>query len=297
MRKNSFLTIGLYHTLVWAAVCFAVPVSSVSLCSCGLLQETGSHLANSKHETITLELPQWPEYLPELCGWKLELCNSEGTKLLYTESSKIKVSRNSPLCITAQPLIYDSQNRQSNFFKCAGALYPYMLSDSSKGRKLKLTWSGGYAATLMKSLIISSGQTEYTGEYSEYIEEMLLEFNWNRLLEILKSKQDENPWLLNSQQILEGIANHNFSANKLKMPGTLSVALDFPVFSSYVPENKAIFEAENQNQFYVTIKKEQPQLYALADDNFSHGVLIYGTSIKNISLEFISLPIYIIGDI
>ncbi|MBP5602621.1 MAG: hypothetical protein J6X78_07810 [Treponema sp.] len=292
MRKNSFLTIGLYHTLVWAAVCFAVPVSSVSLCSCGLLQETGSHLANSKHETITLELPQWPEYLPELCGWQLELCNSKETKELNSDSLKIKVARNRPFCITAQPLIYDSQNRQSRFFKCAGAIYPYQVN--AKNQTIKLSWTDGYAAALMKSLIKSGMQKGYS---SEYIEEMLLEFNWNRLLEILKSKQDENPWLLNTQQILEGIANHNFSANKLKMPGTLSVALDFPVFSSYVPENKAIFEAENQNQFYVTIKKGQPQLFALTDGNFTRGVLISGTSVKNISLEFISLPIYIIGDI
>ena len=267
-------------------------VTALTITGCSLLQQAGNQFTDPKHETITLVLPQWPEYLPELCGWKIQAQDSSTCKTVGSDSLKIKVNRNKPLCIKAQPITKAALNNQSCFFKCAGALYPYQYH-VEKGT-IELSWSVGYASNLMETLINSGAQAGYS---CIYIEEMLLEFNWDRLLQTLESKQDENPWLLNTQQVLEGIANHNFSANKLKMSGTLPVTLDFPVYSSYVPENKAIVQNENQNQFCITIKKDQKELFALADDNFLRGVLISGTSVKNISLEFISLPIYIIGDI
>ena len=282
MGKNSFYSI----LRVWAAIYLTVPIL---LCSCSLLQEAQNHLVNSKHENITLELPKWPEYLPELCSWKIELCDTNGTSTreistpTQSNSLKIKVEKNKPLCITAQPIVKQTENKQSSFFKCAGAIYPYTNDNQSK---LELTWEGGYAATLAKSIINSGKKADYS-DY--YIDEILMQFNWPRFVSLTPF----NPWLLDSQQILEGITNNKFTATKLKVSGTISVPLDFPVFSSYVPENEAIITSAEKNQYFVTIKKNQQIVFALNEENFSKGVLIYGSSAKKISLEFISLPIYI----
>ena len=262
------------------------------LCSCSLLNEAKNQLADPVHETITLELPEWPEYLPELNSWQIRVYTAATTKNIPQTSLKIKVERNKPACIIAQPVIQTSQGSKNYFFKCAGTLYPYAFSGTNN--TIKLTWHGGYAATLMKSIFNSGAQAGYSQDFTE---EIAFQFNWERLLETLEQNQEQNPWLLDMQQVLEGIAYHNFSANKLKTSGTLSVELDFPVFSSYIPENEAIRQQNQPNQYFVTVKKDKNALFALNDGNFATGVLIYGTSIKNISLEFISLPIYIIEEI
>ena len=272
----------------------AFVIGCFTLEGCTLLEQAGKHLTEPEQQTIRLELPAWPDYLPELTGWQIELQQAGNSKIIDATSLSIRVPRNKPLCIIAQPLVLQSTAYKSGFFKCAGGLYPYMYS--SEQETLKLTWQGGFAATLMKSIIISGEKAGYSQEFTQ---QTIAQFNWERLVEILEENQAQqeppwyNPWLLNMQQVLEGIAWHNFSATKLKMSGTLDVELEFPVFSSYIPENEKIRESEAQGQRCVTIKKDNPSLFALADGQFSTGILIYGTSVKNISLEFISLPIYI----
>ena len=269
-------------------------IGCFTLEGCTLLEQAGKHLMEPEQQTIRLELPAWSDYLPELAGWQIELQQAGNSRIIDASSLSIRVPRNKPLCIIAQPLVLQSTAYKSCFFKCAGGLYPYMYS--SEQETLKLTWQGGFAATLMKSIISSGLQAGYSQEFTQ---QTIAQFNWERLVEILEENQAQqeppwyNPWLLNMQQVLEGIAWHNFSATKLKMSGTLDVELEFPVFSSYIPENEKIRESETQGQRCVTIKKDNPSLFALDDGQFSTGILIYGTSVKNISLEFISLPIYI----
>ena len=246
--------------------------------SCTLLQDTFNQLADPKHETVTFVLPQWPQELPDLTGWKIELHQAQGTRVIASDKLKIKVQKNIPVCITAQPLVKTTADDKNSFFKCAGALYPY--ESLAQNGKIELTWYGGYAATLMKTVFNSGIQAGYSTDFTGQI---VTQFNWERLVQVLQEKQDENPWFLDMQQVLEGIGYNNFNANKLKTSGTLQLELDFPVFSSYIP----------QNQQAMTIKKAQQNLFMLADSQFGTGVLIYGTSLKNISLEFISLPIYI----
>ena len=71
-------------------------------------------------------------------------------------------------------------------------------------------------------------------------------------------------------------------------------AAKIEVFSSYVPENEFMRTAETP---YVTVKKDVPQLfflrYSSAPPDQCYGLLISASSAKNISLEFISMPIYI----
>ena len=213
----------------------------------------GSCALFAADETVEFELPQWPEYLPQLEGWSV-LGAWVGPDKTHIP---LRLPKNQPCCITATPLT------QNQFFKPAGTIYPYSQ---------KITWSGGYAAHLFN--IISDSE----------------QFNWEKCLETLESC--ENPWLLNSQEALEGIAYHNFTANKLKLSGTISVQLDFMVYSSYVPENQVIQESSS-----VKVIKNQPELFALETLRQSSGtvgfyIIISASSAKNISLDLVSMPIF-----
>ena len=245
---------------------------ALTLCSCNF---------TTKEEIVDFELPEWPEYLPELKGWKIQVFYSEALRQAQgpqgsqisgvaealeappdTKIISFHLHKNRPCSIIASPIT------QSNFFKSAGTIYPYSKA---------ISWSGGYAANLYKT----AGQAAAN-------------FNWEKLMQTLEEKAlDEeafyNPWLLDTQEILEGIAYHNFTATKLKQSQTFCLELDFEVLSSYVPENDFMHTAERSS---ITVKKDIPQLFALAQSS-AYGLLISASSAKNISLEFISMPIYI----
>ena len=234
----------------------------------------GSCALFAADETVEFELPRWPDYLPELEGWQV-LGARVGPGGRYIS---LRLPKNQPACIIATPIT------KNQFFKPAGTIYPYSQ---------KITWSGGYAAYLY-TIIPDSEQ-----------------FNWEKLLETLEQKQNDaltqqtqapepfyNPWLLDSEQILEGIAYHNFTATKLKSSQTICIPLDFEVLSSYVPENEFF---KQKNQTCVTVKKGQPELFTLkyavpepVEGQGLHewGLIISASSTKNISLEVISMPIF-----
>ena len=259
---------------------------SVTLASCQMISED---------EKVVFTLPDWPDYLPELEGWRVQLLGvAEPVEALPdAKIISLQLNKNRPCCIIASPIT------QNHFFKAAGTIYPYSQ---------EITWSGGYAASLFKT------SRDYDSS-----------FNWEKLLQTLEEKQAAvftqienqnleegqpeqlpfyNPWLLDSQEILEGIAYHSFSANKLKTSQTFCIELEIPVFSSYVPENE--FFCIN-NQPYVTVKIGQPELFALRYGALralrqaqeppqgpqTLAIIISASSAKNISLEFISMPIYI----
>ena len=240
-------------------LCLVTLAAGLSLCSCELFAE---------EETVDFELPQWPDYLPELQGWEVTcsgaaLRQAQGPRVLSkgpdAKTITLRLDKNVPCCITVTPIT------EVPFFKQAGTIYPYSQ---------KITWSGGYAAYLFK-IIPESEQ-----------------FNWEKLLETLEGC--ENPWLLDSQKVLEGIAYNSFSAGKLKITNSLRIPLDFDVFSSYVPENQVIQETGT-----VTVIKNQPELFALrrgsGTSDFAgipfYAVIISASSAKNISLDLVSMPI------
>ena len=249
-------------------------------------------------EEVTFELPLWPDYLPQLQLWRVELLQAEDPPLSDQSQSSLttlspqaknvsfKVQKNRPAAL----LIYPQTGTQ--FFKPAGTIYPYSKD---------LTWSGGYAVQLYKRILTSARQS---GQTPQFIMDYISSFNWEKLLQTLEEKEAEsfnpeeetcfyNPWLLDSQELLDGIAYRNFSATKLKLSDTIKIPLDFEVFSSYVPENAFIKEASLQkNQPCVSVKTKEPALFLL-DPGVKYGLLISASSAKNISLEFISLPIYI----
>ena len=212
----------------------------------------------AEDECLDFTLPAWPDYLPKLEGWKVTVYSPgrEAVEDFYevgpgAKKMALRLDKNIPCGISVKPL---TQNR---FFKPAGTIYPYSR---------KITWSGGYAAHLYKIIPQSTN------------------FNWERLLEALENSDPSyNPWLLDSQQLLQAIAWHNFNANKLKLSNVLIIPLDFDVFCSYVPENQAFRRNKS-----LSVIKGKPQLFAL--ENF--GLIISASSAKNISLDFISMPIF-----
>ena len=256
------------HTVFLLAIC------SILLCSCPL----AAHLQSYEYETVTFTLPNWPAALPELQGWTIT--GNSGTDENREQSLSLPpdaksftlhLKKNEPFYVCASPLTCSN-----GFFKCAGTIYPYSKA---------VTWSGGYAAVTMKTLKAASGQS------------YLLRFNWERFINVLEQKQQNqtvtyNPWLLDSSEVLQSIAYHNFTAAKLNTSGTLAIELDFPVFSSYVPENQ-VQSTEKQTQ--INIKKGIPQLFMLNDNTCKTGVIICGTSLKNLSMDFISMPIFTEG--
>lgn len=251
------------HTVfLWA-------LGSILLGSCSL----AAHLQSYEYESITFTLPQWPQSLPPLEGWFItsdsgkDISREQTLELTAADTSFIlRVKKNEPFYICAQPV-----TKAQGFFKCAGTIYPYSQS---------ITWSGGYAAFTMKSLKSTAPQS------------YLLQFNWERFIKTLEEKQEKsentyNPWLLDTPAVLEAIAYHNFTATKLNMSQTLALQLDFPVFSSYIPQNLA--------EGTRIIKKGAPQLFLVADSVYKTGVIICGTTLKKISMDFISMPIFTEG--
>ena len=258
--------------------------------SCSLV----SSLKDTEHEEVKLAFPQWPQTLPPLVCWKVECYKGEnGSHVVsqYPPDSKsfsLRVRKNTPFYICATP-VTGTQTQPQEFFKCAGAVYPWSL---------ELSWSGGYSANLMRTLVLGM---EKSGWSASYICANLCQFNWYKLNQVLEQKQQDsleegifyNPWLLDSQKVLEAIAYKDFTATKLRQSGVFSANLEFCVYSSYVPENQVCCSKEKAG--CVTVKKDEPLLVAVPAESQEYGIILYGSSEKNISLEFISLPIYIEG--
>ena len=237
-------------------------VLPLALCSCQIF---------AREETVEFELPAWPDYLPPLEGWTL-IQDGLSEPVTVQASARIitlKLDKNKPCSISLAPL------SQNNFFKPAGTIYPYSQ---------KLSWSGGYAVQLFR-LLQKAADLDITAS-----------FNWEKLMENLEQKEADsleqdsspfyNPWLLDSQEALEAIAYHNFTANKIKLSNSLSIPLDFKVYSSYVPENELSLQ---QKGSCVSVRMGQPEIFALCDSCY---LIISATSAKNISLDLVSMPIF-----
>ena len=139
-------------------------------------------------------------------------------------------------------------------------------------------------------------------------------FNWKKAQETIDKKIAEskespanpdegvtkfyNPWLIPSPPVLENISVSQFKSSLLNLTGCHAITIETlqkltasnlapppPLLSSFIPENSCLME---KNQF--TVRKDSNFLVSSAK---KHGILITFHSTKNISLEFIFLPIYI----
>ncbi len=258
---------------------------TVLFCSCSFSGKPGSN----KKERVTFLLPQWPQELPPLKGWSLLLDGAEERILIGPEEKSYtsSLARNRTFFICAYPL-----TECGSFFKCAGTIYPF---------EKQLSWSGGYAANTMKILKAKSSLSNQDGsEDSKSMEKFLSSYNWGKFIQLLEEKQQEqtglyNPWLLDSQKVLEGIAFHNFSATKLNLSDTVIFEPEEAVFSSFVPLNLPEEGSLTENKAGVCIKKGRPSLFLLKSEPNYSGVIICASSIKNISMDYVSLPIFTKG--
>lgn len=279
------------------ALCLTL--NAVILCNCSLVAGGAYEPANTTtSNTIELTLPTWPpaspspQYYPPLSRWLIRITSAENQSTFYTTEQTISVpeKQNRPFCVTVQPITYLQDGNECSYFKPAGYMYPFSETDGG------VTWEQGYLASIMQRLIYESVDECLPPVEIEYL---VNTFNWKKAQQTIQKKMDTselfyNPWLVPQTQILEGITSHSFKASLLNATGSVALKLsDLPAptansiqfLSSFIPENQTLHQ---KNQF--TVIKNSP---IIISDGNSHAVFITYKSAKNISLEFIFLPIYI----
>ena len=282
-------------------MCLGLILSGLSIVLWGCMLEEEA----APEDSIELCLPQWPPAAPAdttaptppypaLSRWHIRVTGAEAQYSFYTTASAVPLStkKNRPLCVTAQPVTFLENGRECAYFKPAGYMYPFTQ---------KISWEQGYLASLMQKLFCQ-GQEECLSPVE--LEYLISTFNWKKAQETIEKKlavcteSSEtstssqlfyDPWLIPETPILEGITARAFKASFLNNTGCAALplsALPAPAyFSSFIPEN---FSLSQKNQF--TVLKNSP---IIIGDGTKYGYFVTYKTAKNISLEFIYLPIYI----
>ena len=269
---------------------------SFLLCCCLLFScQQSQNSSTGFEEGLEISLPAWPpenatlEEYPPLSRWKLTITSAGSQTVQFTESSTISISvkKNRPLCITAAPLTLLQNGKECSYFKPAGYIYPCEHSNAG--------WEQGFLASTMEKLFMEGITEGYSPVEIEYL---ISTFNWKKAQDSIDKKISSetkafyNPWLLSQSAIIEGITSQNFKSTLLNPTGFVTLectALNLNsgtvLLSSFIPENNINITGK---QF--TVIKNTPILIA---DAKKYGLFITYKSSKNISLEYIYLPIYI----
>ncbi len=261
----------------------------------------------SSEGELEITLPAWPpeqegltQSYPPLSRWKIIISSAGNQSVFYTKEKTItmKIRKNHPACLTATPITLLEKGGECCFFKPAGYIYPDTGSSGTGSSPdiPRATWEEGFLADTMQRLF---QEGERQGLPPIDIEYLISTFNWKKSRETIEKKlQAENqtfynPWLLSQTAIINGICSRSFKTNLFNTSGTATVnftdlGLSQTIFSSFIPENQSIIQ---KKQF--TVLKNTP---ILVSDTKKYGFFIIYKSSKNISLEYIFMPIYI-GDI
>lgn len=252
-------------------------------------------------ESIEIFLPAWPpeddlsQNYPSLARWQIQFTGVEEQKVFYTNEKSliINAKKNRPFCITAQPITLLSNNCECAYFKPAGYLY-------TNSEAPYITWKEGYLSFIMHKLICESLKNGIPPVEIEYL---ISSFNWKKAEETIEKKDSllsYNPWLIPSAPIIESILSQSFKSAMLNQSACIALKTqtlqeigspspdkrELPqLLSSYIPENSSLLQ---KNQF--TVMKNSP---IIIGDGRKYGLFITCKSVKNISIEFIYLPIYI----
>lgn len=279
---------------------------------CGLLFLTGCSqpFFITTEETLELQLPVWPpeddykEQYPELSKWILKTGNGDSTSISLitatTTSITVTVQRNQPFCATLLPITKTQllNNQETAYFHPAGFIYPYATNNC----KSTISWNQGFLADIMLKILSSRNETSLS---PEQINLAIGVFNWNKAQETIEKKIQNsiadtdtkqinfyNPWLIDSQQLLEGISYGSFKSTYLNITGCYSYKLEdlFPEeelspISPFITENCRL----KQNSS-ISLKKDTPTLLS---DCKIFGAIITPQSAKKVSKEIVYLPIYI----
>lgn len=252
--------------------------------SCSFNQKYG-------YETISVTLPEWPpqgdsELYPELLHWKITIAQNTGISEFTTreKNMNICVQKNCPLSVQCQPVTLLDNSREFCFFNPAGFVYP--VSDS-----FTATWEQGFLAEILCRLYTQMQTNQQAPEAAAYFAST---FNWKKAQTYIESK-NINPWLCDSNLVLHSIINSTFRASLLSsncvtplisdIPelAELSTNPDFKLLSSYIPENTVL-----KQEGKIILIKKTPRLFLMYK---SYGVIINFVNAKNVSIQYIYMPI------
>lgn len=263
-----------------------------------------SPLTINPEEEFFISLPQWPpedsqksDY-PELSRWKIIITSTEETKCFFTTDSSFSFTfqKNLPYAIIFQPITLLENGKETEYFYPAGIIYPYSQTNS---KTINASWEEGFLAYTIYRIISSRKET---GVSQKHLENFLKEFNWKKVQENINSKIENssteekspcfNPWLIDSEKLLDNLCYGNFKASFLNPTGififnleTLFSEDDFFPLSSFIPENKVIVEKNK-----IALRKNYINFLS---DGKKSGVVLQCKSAKNVSKEYIQMPIYI----
>ena len=279
---------NLFLTSLLTLLCLTIPACQLSV-------------NTPAEENLLIYLPEWPPVAdgtetspayPPLSRWLIQITGAEFQNRYYTTGASVSVNikKNRPFCITAQPITILQDGSETLYFKPAGYFYPASEQNN-------ITWEQGYLAQIMQKMFLNCIE-EYMPPVD--IEYHVSTFNWKKAQETIQKKLDSsstlfyNPWLISESKLLQSITSHSFKATLLNATGcaalpvtTLTQSSAEPAFflSSFIPEN---FSLNQKNQF--TVMKNSP---IIIGDGSKYGYFVTYKTTKNISLEFIYLPIYI----
>lgn len=246
-------------------------------------------------EEIFFELPQWPpesyKYIespyPALSRWKINVTCAEYQETFFTTEQLIgfTIKKNEPFCISATPITLTTDGKETCFFMPAGTIYPY---DWNESLTQTLTWEDGYASFIFETLFNSK---KGTGVTTEHMTSFLKRFNWIKLKKAINEK-NYNPWLLDTYQLLDNLSYGTFKPSFLNLKNVYSLPLAKlepynceNLLCSYIPENKNLRETGE-----ISVKKGRLQILSC---NTDFAVIILYSSSKNVSLDYVFMPIFI----
>ncbi len=289
----------------------------IILTGCSLMNDSFSendnsifNINNASKEKLLFELPSWPPQndcnYPELYGWKIKITSAHQKKdyiLLqeeYIKNSTIyaETEKNMPLCITAEPVtfVFNSKKYLSDFYKPAGAIYPY---EKPEENIRKLTWQSGYTAYIMQQLFYSSDN--YSN--AEKTQTFTASFNWKKFNDYIKSKSEQafsenkcfNPWLYDTETVLTAASQRKFTAQIFSAKKVIHITQNNlenininDIHSSYVPENEQIKNGT------LSLSYEKNNFFCKNDQY----LIIYGKTnsrTKKFSVQTARLPILLDG--
>lgn len=241
-----------------------------------------------------------PTY-PPLSRWKIIVSTVQDSQTFYTTDSYLEwtFQKNQPASVTIQPITLLEDGSESEYFYPAGFVYP---SDTPtaieiENGQVQATWDQGFLSEILRRAISSKNET---GVSDSRLADFLSSFNWQKAKKTINEKIEKsleneteacfNPWQIDSSRLLDNLCYGNFKISYLNVTDCQTYLLselfddDFLPLSPFIPENQLLYEKGK-----IKIKKNTA---VLIGDGHKNAFIFYCKSAKNISRDFIYMPIY-----
>ena len=169
----------------------------------------------------TLQMPQAPEAWISVLGqphWRVDFLDKDGNRqskdILPGQSAEIELPITWTNPVTAWPN-WPSHNLFAGFFKPAGALFPFDVSD----KRLLLSWEAGVDTVFYWELALKNDQN---------LKKIPANFDWLRFRELFKTDMlsdavCKDPWLVDWSYVAEKTIDSNFDRRRLVPQAAVSV--------------------------------------------------------------------------